>query len=93
MTRFKLYSAIFVVLMALSTTQALVEQTGMVDFDAPDTYWMAFGVILVLSFVKATFVATYYMHLRWEPRSVTYLMLGGLFVALALTTAAAYSIL
>ena len=93
MTRFKLYSAIFVVLMALSTTQALVERTGMVDFDAPDAYWMAFGVILVLSFVKATFVATYYMHLRWEPRSVTYLMLGGLFVALALTTAAAYSIL
>ncbi|WP_436923197.1 cytochrome C oxidase subunit IV family protein [Halosimplex amylolyticum] len=93
MTRFKLYSAIFVVLMALSTTQALVERTGMVDFGDPDTYWLAFGIILALSFVKATFVATYYMHLRWEPRSVTYLFLGGLFVALALTTAAAYSIL
>ena len=93
MSRFKLYSAIFVVLMTLSTTQALVEQTGMVNFDAPGTYWTAFGIILVLSFVKATVVATYYMHLRWEPRSVTYLFLGGLFVALALTTAAAYSIL
>ncbi|WP_123536266.1 cytochrome C oxidase subunit IV family protein [Halosimplex salinum] len=93
MTRLKLYSAIFVVLMALSTTQALVERTGMVDFGDPDAYWMAFGIILTLSFVKATFVATYYMHLRWEPRSVTYLFLGGLFVALALTTAAAYSIL
>ncbi|QLH77061.1 cytochrome C oxidase subunit IV family protein [Halosimplex rubrum] len=93
MSRFKLYTGIFVVLMALSTTQALVERTGLVDFDAPGTYWTAFGVILALSFVKATFVATYYMHLRWEPRSVTYLFLGGLFVALALTTAAAYSIL
>ena len=89
MARTKLYTAIFVVLMAFSTTQALVEMTGLLE----EAYWVAFGIILVLSFVKAVFVATYYMHLRWEPRSVTYLMLGGLFVALALTTAAAYSIL
>jgi cytochrome c oxidase subunit 4 len=56
-------------------------------------YWTAFGAIMVLSLVKAVVVAGYYQHLRWEPRSVTYLVLGGVFVALALTTAAAYSIL
>jgi len=88
MSRLKLYTAIFVVLMALSTTQALVEMLGVFE-----GYWTMFGVLLTLSFVKAAIVAGYYQHLRWEPPSVTYLMLGGLFVALALTTAAAYSIL
>lgn len=89
MTRIKLYTGIFVLLMVLSTTQALVEMQGLLD----EMYWTAFGIIMVLSTVKAVVVATYYQHLRWEPRSVTYLMAGGLFVALALTTAAAYSIL
>ena len=89
MARTKLYTAIYVVLFALATVQALVESAGWLE----EAYWAAFGAIIVLSFVKAAVVAGYYQHLRWEPRSVTYLMLGGLFVALALTTAAAYSIL
>ncbi|PSP26010.1 hypothetical protein BRC64_12235 [Halobacteriales archaeon QH_10_67_22] len=89
MARIKLYAVMYVVLFVLATAQALFETTGMLESD----YWTAFGIIIVLSFVKAVFVAAYYQHLRWEPRSVTYLMMGGLFVALALTTAAAYSIL
>ena len=89
MARTKLYTAIFVVLMAFSTTQALVEMTGLLE----EAYWTAFGIIIVLSTIKAVFVAGYYQHLRWEPRAVTYLALCGVFVALALTTAAAYSIL
>jgi cytochrome c oxidase subunit 4 len=89
MARTKLYTAIFVVLMAFSTTQALVEMTGLLE----EAYWVAFGLIIALSTIKAVFVAGYYQHLRWEPRAVTYLALGGVFVALALTTAAAYSIL
>ena len=89
MARTKLYTAIFVVLMAFSTTQALVEMTGLLE----EAYWVAFGLIIALSTIKAVFVAGYYQHLRWEPRAVTYLALGGAFVALALTTAAAYSIL
>jgi len=87
MARTRLYTGIFVVLFVLATAQALIEGVESLD------YWTAFGVIIVLSFLKAVVVAAYYQHLRWEPRSVTYLMLGGLFVALALTTAAAYSIL
>ena len=91
MARTKLYTGIFVVLMVFSTTQAIVEQFGWVE--DPDMYWTAFGIILVLSTIKAVLVAGYFQHLRWEPPAVTYIALGGLFVALALTTAAAYSIL
>jgi cytochrome c oxidase subunit 4 len=82
------YTAIYVVLFALATAQAVVEFAGFVD----SAYWTAFGVIIVLSAVKAVAVAAYYQHLRWEPRAVTYLVLGGVVTALALTAAAAYSI-
>lgn len=83
------YTVIYVVLFAFATAQAVIEFTGLVD----SAYWAAFGVIMVLSVVKAVGVAAYYQHLRWEPRSVTYLVLGGTIAALALTGAAAYSIL
>lgn len=86
MTRIKLYTAIYVVLFVLATGQTLVESAGL-------DYWVGLWVILGLSFVKALFVAAYYQHLRWEPRSVSFVMLVGLLAALALTIAASYSIL
>jgi cytochrome c oxidase subunit 4 len=89
MTSTKLYTIVFVVLFVLATAQALVESLGLLE---AGTYWLALGLILALSAVKALFVAGYYMHLRWEPRSVTALATGGLLVALALAVAAAYSI-
>lgn len=85
MTRLKLYTAIYVVLFVSATVQVLVEQAGM-------EYWTALAVIMVLSFAKAVVVAGYYQHLRWEPRSITGLVLTGLLAALALTVAATYSI-
>lgn len=81
----KLYTAIYVVLFVAATAQVLVEFAGL-------AYWTALAIILVLSFVKAVLVAGYYQHLRYEPRSVTYVMVSGLLAALALTLAAAYSI-
>lgn len=84
----KLYAAIYVVLFAFATLQVMVEFTGMVE----TAYWLAFGLILVLSLVKAVLVAGYYQHLRFEPRSITALIATGLGAALALTLAAAYSI-
>jgi cytochrome c oxidase subunit 4 len=87
MTRTKLYAAIYVVLFAFATVQLLVEQSGGLP------YWTAFWIIIALSFVKAVMVAWYYQHLKWEPRSVTFTMFVGLLAALALTMAAAYSIL
>jgi cytochrome c oxidase subunit 4 len=85
MTRLKLYTAIYVVLFVSATVQVLVEQAGL-------AYVTALAVILVLSFVKAGIVAAYYQHLRWEPRSITYLIGIGLLAALALTVASTYSI-
>jgi cytochrome c oxidase subunit 4 len=86
MTSTKLYSVIFVVLFVSATVQVLVEFAGL-------AYWTAFGLIMVLSAIKAVIVAAYFQHLRWEPRSLTYLVGIGLAAALALTLAASYSIL
>lgn len=83
------YSGIFVVLMALSTTQAGLESIGLLE----DNYWPVFAAIIAISSLKALAVAGYYMHLRDEPRSVSYLALGGLLCVLALTAGAGYSIL
>ena len=90
MTSTKLYTVIYVVLFVLATVQAGIEMyTVLLD----GAYWGAFGVILVLSAAKAVAVAGYYQHLRWEPRSLTYLYLLALGGALALTMAASYSIM
>ncbi len=88
MARTKLYTAIYVVLFVFATVQVVVERMGFLEED----YLLAFGAIIVLSVVKAVFVAAYYQHLKWEPRSITYLVLSGVGAALALTLAAAYSI-
>jgi len=88
MSHTKLYTIVFGVLFVFATVQALVETVGLLE----SNYWLAFGIIMVLSVIKALLVAGYYQHLRWEPRSVSYLAGGGLLVALALTAAAAYSI-
>lgn len=88
MVTIKTYSIIFATLVVMTSTQAALEFIGIVD----TVYWTAFGVILVISFVKSLFVAGYFQHLRFEPRSLSYLILTGLSAALALTLAAAYSI-
>lgn len=89
MTSTRLYSIIFVVLFVFATVQVAVELTGFLEA----AYWTGFGLIIVLSAIKAVLVAGYYQHLLYEPRSITYLVLTGLGAALALTLAAAYSIL
>ena len=81
----KFYTGIFVALFVLATAQVLIEGLHMGT-------WTALGVILAVSSVKAVMVAAYFMHLRFEPRSLTYLIGLGLLGALALTSAAAYSI-
>ncbi|MDZ7702358.1 MAG: cytochrome C oxidase subunit IV family protein [Halobacteriales archaeon] len=88
MTHTKLYAVIYAVLFVFATVQVVVESAGLVD----SAYWLAFGIIIVLSLIKAVLVAGYYQHLRWEPRSITALIATGLVAALALTFAAAFSI-
>jgi cytochrome c oxidase subunit 4 len=88
MTSTRLYTAIYVVLFVLATAQVVIERAGLLE----SAYWLAFWVIMAVSALKALVVAGYYQHLRFEPPSVSVLMLGGLLAALALTVAAAYSI-
>lgn len=89
MSHTKLYTAIYVVLFVGATVQVAVEYAGLLG---PETYAAAVAAILVLSLAKAVVVAGYYQHLRWEERSLSYLMGIGLLAALALTVAASYSI-
>lgn len=84
----KLYAAIYVVLFAFATGQVLVERAGILE----EAYWIGLGAILGLSVIKALFVAGYYQHLRFEPRSIAFVVLSGLIAALALTIASSYSI-
>lgn len=88
MVNAKLYSVIFVVLFVLATVQAALEYTGLLE----QFYWPVFGLMMVLSFAKAYYVAGYFQHLKYEPRYVSYVVGAGLLAALALTVAAAYSI-
>lgn len=85
MVSLKLYTGIYVVLFVFATAQVLVEFAGL-------EYWTALTLIMVLSLIKAVLVAGYYQHLRFEPRSLTYLMGIGLAVVLALTFAASFSV-
>jgi cytochrome c oxidase subunit 4 len=89
MTSVQFYAAVFVALMISSSAQALFEFAGFLE----EAYWVALGVILVLSSIKALLVAGYFQHLRHEPRSVSVLILGALVAVLALTAGATYSIL
>jgi len=84
----KLYTAIYVVLFVFATLQAAVEMVGFLD----SAYWLAVGAIAVLSVIKALFVAGYYQHLKFEPRSLTYLVVAGLVAVMFLTAAASFSI-
>jgi cytochrome c oxidase subunit 4 len=90
MARTRLYAIIYVVLFVMATAQVVVEFEGLLETQA--LYWIGFGIIIVLSLVKAVIVAGYYQHLRWEPRSLSYLIGIGLLAALALTIASSYSI-
>lgn len=83
------YAAIFGLLMVFSTTQAVLEFAGVLE----EYYWIGLVLIMVLSTVKALLVAGWFQHLKHEPRSVTYLMMGSLVIVMALTAGAAYSIL
>ncbi len=85
----RLYTVIFVLLMVFSTTQALFEFAGFLE----EAYWIALGVIMVISTIKALLVAGYFQHLVHEPRAISYLMAAALVGVLALTAGAAYSIL
>jgi len=87
MASIKLYTIIFGALMVLSTAQYLLELL-LVD----EVYFVAMGVILLISTIKAVSVAGWYMHVFDEPRAISYLAVGAVLGVLALVAGAAYSI-
>jgi cytochrome c oxidase subunit 4 len=87
MASIKLYTIIFVALSALTTTQYVIESVAL-----DEMYWIALGVIMTISSIKAIAVAGWYMHVFEEPRSIAYLSLAGVLGVVALTAGAAYSV-
>ena len=88
MVSLKTYTIIYAALFISATVQVLIEFTGLLG----TMYWVAFWAIMILSLLKAVLVAGWFQHLRYEPASLSYLILIGVGAALALTLAASYSI-
>ena len=82
MVSLKTYTIIYATLFISATIQVLIESAGLLE----KTYWIAFWIIIIL------WVAGWFQHLRYEPPSLSYLILIGVGAALALTLAASYSI-
>lgn len=56
------------------------------------SYDVALALTMVSAVAEAVLIAAYFQHLRSEPRSITYLYVSGVFAAMLLTFAAAFSI-
>ena len=84
----KLYSAIYVALLVAATLNFLLFESSFVEF----TYMQAVAGTLVIATVKTLLIVTYFQHLRWENRSLTYLMGIALALTMLLMAAATYSI-
>lgn len=84
MARTRLYTLIYIALMVLAI--------GKVVFFELFGYWTAMGLTFLSAVAKTTLIAAYFQHLRWEPRSLTFLMLMGLFGVFLLTVAATFSV-
>lgn len=82
----KLCTTIRVVLFVSATVQVLI---GFAELG----YWLAFGAIMILSAAKAVLIAACFRHLRFRPRSLTYLVYIDLVATLTLTLVALYSLL
>ncbi|QWC20051.1 cytochrome C oxidase subunit IV family protein [Halorubrum sp. 2020YC2] len=84
----KLYTAIYVALLAAATLNFLLFESAFVEF----TYAQAVGGTLLIATVKTLLIVAYFQHLRWENRSLTYLMGLALALTMLLMAAATYSI-
>ncbi|GAB6878983.1 hypothetical protein JCM17823_12570 [Halorubrum gandharaense] len=83
----KLYTAIYVALVLLALSKFVF-----FEFDQFFSYSQAFAGTMVSAALKSVLIVGYYQHLRWENKSLTYLMLLALALAMLLMAAATYSI-
>jgi cytochrome c oxidase subunit 4 len=84
----KLYSAIYVALLVAATLNFALFETSFIEF----TYTQAIVGTLAIATVKTLLIVAYFQHLRWENRSLTYLMGLALALTMLLMAAATYSI-
>lgn len=78
------YVIVYVLLLALGISKVIFfEFLG---------YWEAMSATFLTATAKTLLIAGYFQHLRHEPRSLTYLMLTGLFMVLLLAGAATFSV-
>lgn len=82
----KFYTAIYVALLALAGSKFLF-------FHLPFFgYWDAFAATMVAASFKTLLIAGYFQHLRYENRSLSWLMALALSLVILLMAAASYSI-
>ncbi|AZQ14081.1 MULTISPECIES: cytochrome C oxidase subunit IV family protein [Halorubrum] len=84
----KLYSAIYVALLVAATLNFILFEADFVSF----TYAQAIAGTMVIATVKTLLIVAYFQHLRWENRSLTYVMALALALTMLLMAAATYSI-
>lgn len=80
----RLYAIIYVALLVLAASKWGFFQV----FD----YWTAVSLTMVTAAMKTTLIVGYFQHLRYEPRSLTWLILGAFVAVLLLGAAASFSI-
>lgn len=83
----KFYALIYVALAGLATLNFILFEFG--EFF---TYEQAFAGTMGASVLKSALIVGYFQHLKWENRSLSYLMVTALGFALLLMAAATYSI-
>ncbi|WP_435160369.1 cytochrome C oxidase subunit IV family protein [Halorubrum sp. SY-15] len=84
----KLYSAIYLALLLAAVINFVLFEVEFFEF----TYQQAFAGTMALSVVKTGLIIAYFQHLRWENRSLTYLLGLAFALTMLLMAAAAYSI-
>lgn len=84
MTSVRFYTGVYIALLALVSMKIVFFETLAYD--------LALSLTMVTAVLEAVAIAGYFQHLRFEPRSLTYLMLMGLSGVLLLTFAASFSI-
>lgn len=84
----KLYTAIYLALMFLGLLNFVLFEVEFFEL----TYRQAFAGTMVASVIKTLLIVAYFQHLRWENRSLTYVMTLALALVMLLMAAATYSI-
>lgn len=86
MASIRVYTYIYILLLVLAASKFLF-------FELPYfTYWEAIGATFVTAALKTGLIVAYYQHLKYEPRSLTWLMVLATALVGLLGVAATFSV-